>query len=139
MQSRSFTPMAGDLAERPAAMTQVIAVASGKGGVGKTNVVANVAMALSKSGQRVLVLDADLGLGNLDVLLGLVPEHTIEHVLAGTHTLDDVIVDGPGGIRVLPASSGVPQLTALNDTQQMLLLEQLETRSEEHTSELQSH
>lgn len=129
MQSRSFTPMAGDLAERPAAMTQVIAVASGKGGVGKTNVVANVAMALSKSGQRVLVLDADLGLGNLDVLLGLVPEHTIEHVLAGTHTLDDVIVDGPGGIRVLPASSGVPQLTALNDTQQMLLLEQLETLS----------
>ena len=129
MQSRSFTPMAGGLAERPAAMTQVIAVASGKGGVGKTNVVANVAMALSKSGQRVLVLDADLGLGNLDVLLGLVPEHTIEHVLAGTHTLDDVIVDGPGGIRVLPASSGVPQLTALNDTQQMLLLEQLETLS----------
>lgn len=130
MQSRWATPMTEDHAEHPASTTQVIAVASGKGGVGKTNVVANVAMALSKAGQRVLVLDADLGLGNLDVLLGLVPEHTIEHVLAGTHTLDDVIVDGPGGIRVLPASSGVPQLTALNETQQMLLLEQLETLSQ---------
>lgn len=131
MDSRSYTVTAGDGAERPPSLPHVIAVASGKGGVGKTNIVANVAMGLSKAGKRVLVLDADLGLGNMDVLLGLVPEHTIEHVLAGTHSLDDVIVDGPGGIRVLPASSGVPQLTSLDHTQQMVLLEQLETLSQD--------
>ena len=109
MNSRSYTFTAGDVEERPSSLPHVIAVASGKGGVGKTNIVANVALGLSKAGKRVLVLDADLGLGNMDVLLGLVPERTIEHVLAGTHALEDVIVDGPGGIRVLPASSGVPR------------------------------
>ena len=87
---------------------QVIAVSSGKGGVGKTNVVANVGMALSKLGKRVLILDADLGLGNLDVLLGLVPRLTIEDVLAGTHTFEEIVLKGPAGIHVLPASSGVP-------------------------------
>jgi len=131
MDSRSYTFTAGDVAERPSSLPHIIAVASGKGGVGKTNIVANVAMGLSKAGKRVLVLDADLGLGNMDVLLGLVPEHTIEHVLAGTHSLDDVIVDGPGGIRVLPASSGVPQLTSLDHAQQMVLLEQLEAISQD--------
>jgi flagellar biosynthesis protein FlhG len=106
--------------------TQVIAVSSGKGGVGKTNVVANLAVALAKMGQRVLVLDADLGLGNLDVLLGLVPQYTMEHVLAGTRSLDDIVLEGPAGIQVLPASSGVPNLTALTESQQLMIQEQLE-------------
>lgn len=105
--------------------TQVIAVASGKGGVGKTNVVANLAVSLSKAGKRVLLLDADLGLGNLDVLLGLVPQHTIEDVLVGTHTLAEIMLKGPAGINVLPASSGVPRLTSLTESQQLMIQEQL--------------
>ncbi len=105
--------------------TQVIAVASGKGGVGKTNVVANLAVSLSKAGKRVLLLDADLGLGNLDVLLGLVPRHTLEDVLVGTHTLAEIMLKGPAGINVLPASSGVPRLTSLTESQQLMIQEQL--------------
>jgi flagellar biosynthesis protein FlhG len=76
-------------------------------------------------GKRVLILDADLGLGNLDVLLGLIPRHTIEDVLVGTHTLDEIVLKGPAGIHVLPASSGVPRLTALTVAQQLMIQEQL--------------
>ena len=127
MQSRLNSPatMPSD-AESSERRTQVIAVSSGKGGVGKTNVVASLAVALSKSGKRVLVLDADLGLGNLDVLLGLVPRYTIEHVLSGARSLDEVLLEGPAGIHVLPASSGVQTLTALTESQQLLIQEQLE-------------
>jgi flagellar biosynthesis protein FlhG len=110
-------------ADRP---PQVIAVSSGKGGVGKTNIVANLAVALSKAGKRVLVLDADLGLGNLDVLLGLVPRYTIEHVLAGARRIEDILVEGPAGMRILPASSGIQALTALTESQQLLLQSELE-------------
>jgi len=106
--------------------THVIAVTSGKGGVGKTNVVANLAVGLARAGKRVLVLDADLGLGNIDVLLGLVPRFTLEHVLCGSHHLSDIIIPGPAGIQVLPAGSGLPQLTSLTDSQQLTLQSELE-------------
>lgn len=105
--------------------TRVIAVTSGKGGVGKTNVVANLAVSLSKMGKKVLILDADLSLGNLDVLLGLVPRHTIEDVLIGSHTLAEIMLSGPAGIHVLPASSGVSRLTSLTEAQQLMIQEQL--------------
>jgi len=106
--------------------TRVIAVTSGKGGVGKTNVVANLAVELARAGKRVLVLDADLGLGNIDVLLGLVPRYTLEDVLCGSHRLSDIILPGPAGIQVLPAGSGLPQLTSLTDSQQLILQSELE-------------
>jgi len=106
--------------------THVITVTSGKGGVGKTNVVANLAVGLARTGKRVLVLDADLGLGNIDVLLGLVPRFTLEHVLRGSHHLSDIIVHGPAGIEVLPAGSGLPQLTSLTDSQKLILQSELE-------------
>jgi len=106
--------------------TRVITVTSGKGGVGKTNVVANLAIGLARTGKRVLVLDADLGLGNIDVLLGLVPRYTLEHVLSGSRHLSDIIIEGPAGIRVLPAGSGLPHLTSLTDVQQLLLQTELE-------------
>jgi flagellar biosynthesis protein FlhG len=105
---------------------QVITVTSGKGGVGKTNVVTNLAIALSRAGKRVLVLDADLGLGNIDVLLGLTPKYTLEHVLSGTRSLSDIMLEGPSGIRILPASSGLAQLTALTESQHLILQGELE-------------
>ena len=109
-----------------ASRTQVITVTSGKGGVGKTNVVANTAIALAQTGKRVLVLDADLGLGNIDILLGLTPKYTLEHVLAKACRLEDIALTGPNGIVVLPASTGISQLTTLTETQQVILQEELE-------------
>ncbi|MBI3604672.1 MAG: MinD/ParA family protein [Nitrospirae bacterium] len=101
---------------------KVIAVTSGKGGVGKTNVVANLAVSLSNLGQSVVVLDADLGLGNLDVLFGKIPDFTLEDVILGNKSLAEVIVDGPSGIRILPTSSGAEDLTFLSDEQKLNLL-----------------
>jgi len=95
----------------------VIAVTSGKGGVGKTNLVINVAVALARLGYRVGVVDADFGLGNVDVLLGLTPSLHIGHLLAGERPLNDIVIEGPRGVRVLPASSGLQALTALTPAQ----------------------
>lgn len=108
-------------------MTRVFAVASGKGGVGKTNVVANLAFALTTLQMNVLVMDADLSLGNLDILLGLSPKYTMEHLFLGSKSLQEVIIEGPGGMRVLPASSGVQQLTNLSAEQQLALLTEIDS------------
>ncbi len=107
-------------------LARVIAVTSGKGGVGKTNMVANLACALSDLGRRVLVLDADLGLANMDVLLGYAPEFNLAHVFAGEKSLADIIVSGPKGIRIIPASSGIQKITELDFQQQRILLDQME-------------
>jgi flagellar biosynthesis protein FlhG len=105
---------------------RVISVTSGKGGVGKTSVVANLALALSRMDIRVLVLDADLGLANLDVMLGLNPRFTIDHLLRGKKTLDEILIAGPGGFKILPAASGIPELTELDNSQRLLLLDELD-------------
>ena len=94
-----------------------IAVTSGKGGVGKTSVAVNLAVALARLRHRVAILDADFGLGNVDVLMGLAPSAHVGHVLVGEKSLREVLVTGPGGVQVIPASSGMPQLTALTDGQ----------------------
>jgi flagellar biosynthesis protein FlhG len=93
---------------------RVIAITSGKGGVGKTNVSVNLSVALSDTGKRVMLLDADLGLANVDVLLGLRPESNLSHVIDGKRTLEEVIVKGPSGIMVVPAASGVKRLAELS-------------------------
>ena len=93
---------------------QVIAVTGGKGGVGKSNVSVNLGIALCEMGQRVVVLDADLGLANIDVLLGITATYNISDVLAGECALSDILVDGPGGIRIVPASSGTQRMTNLS-------------------------
>jgi flagellar biosynthesis protein FlhG len=92
---------------------KVIAVSGGKGGVGKTNVSLNTAISLAKLGKRVLVLDADLGLANVDVMLGLRVQRNLSHVLSGECELDDIIIQGPGGINIIPATSGTQSMVDL--------------------------
>jgi len=105
---------------------RVIAITSGKGGVGKTNIVANLGFALTQLNKKVLIFDADLGLGNLDVLLGIAPKHNISHVATGLISLSDIAVEGPGHMKILPASSGIESLTRLTDQQKVNLLSSLD-------------
>lgn len=92
---------------------KVIAVSGGKGGVGKTNVSLNTAISLAQLGKRVLVLDADLGLANVDVMLGLRVQRNLSHVLSGECELDDIIIQGPAGINIIPATSGTQSMVDL--------------------------
>lgn len=92
----------------------IIAVTSGKGGVGKTNIAVNLAVSLSQQGRKVVLFDGDLGLANVDVALGLRPSYDIRHVLSGEKQLQDIMLEGPRGLRIVPATSGVAQLTRLN-------------------------
>jgi flagellar biosynthesis protein FlhG len=104
---------------------RIITVSSGKGGVGKTNIVANLGFALCRFGKRVLILDADLGLGNLDVLLGLTPEYNLSHVIQGEKTLSEIVVSGPGRLQILPAASGIQEMTALTRQERYAVFSQL--------------
>jgi flagellar biosynthesis protein FlhG len=110
---------------------RVISVTSGKGGVGKSNIVINLGLALARQGLEVLLIDADLGLGNLDILLGLTPKFTIEDVLSQRRDLAEVIVDGPGGLKILPASSGIPELAMLDELQKLFLLNEMDHYTED--------
>jgi flagellar biosynthesis protein FlhG len=93
---------------------RAIAVTGGKGGVGKTNVSVNLGVAAAEQGQRVMLLDADLGLANIDVVLGLHPDFDLSHVLRGERGLDEVLVEGPAGLKVIPGASGVQALAELS-------------------------
>ena len=99
--------------ERP--HVRMVAIASGKGGVGKSNLAANLAVALGELGARVLLLDADIAQANLDLLLGVNPRYDLQHVLAGDKSLEEIVVQGPRGVSLVPASSGVPELAELDD------------------------
>jgi flagellar biosynthesis protein FlhG len=110
---------------------RTIAVASGKGGVGKTNVTANLAISLRKLGKKVMIVDADLGLSNIDVLLHLAPKHTIQNLLDGDMPLKDILIEGPHGIKILPAGSGVQELTALDEFQRLKILEAFDSYSDD--------
>ena len=93
--------------------TRVIAVTSGKGGVGKTNFAVNLGIALSKLGSRALLIDADLGLANVDVILGLIPQYNLGHVILGERKMVDVIVNGPAGLKIVASGSGIARLANL--------------------------
>ena len=107
--------------------THTIVVTSGKGGVGKSNIAANLAIALGERGARVLLLDGDLAQANLDLLLGVHPRWDMRHVLAGQKTLDEIVVNGPANVRLVPAASGVPELADLDDYRRELLMRSLST------------
>lgn len=112
-------------------LIKVIAVTGGKGGVGKTNVTLNMAISMAKQGKRVMVLDADLGLANVDVMLGLRVDKNLSHVLSGEYTLDDILVEGPHGIKIAPATSGTQSMTELTPTEHAGLIRAFsELRSE---------
>ena len=96
---------------------RAIAVTGGKGGVGKTNISVNLAVAMADIGKRVLILDADLGLANIDVVLGLHPEFDLSHVLRGEKTLEEVVIEGPSGIKIVPAASGIRQMAELSEAE----------------------
>ncbi|ACD59203.1 cobyrinic acid a,c-diamide synthase [Xanthomonas phaseoli pv. phaseoli] len=127
MQSREYAKLTNAFplsATRPEPLGPVrtIAVTGGKGGVGKTNISANLAVALADMGKRTLLLDADLGLANLDVVLGLAPKYTLADLIAGRCTLDEVIIEGPGGVLVVPAASGRRHMAELAPAQHIGLV-----------------
>lgn len=106
---------------------RVLAISSGKGGVGKTNVAVNLGVALSGMGRRVALLDADLGLANVDVLLGLRAQYNLSHVLSGERTLEEIMVEGPGGLRIVPASSGIQRMSELGPAEQAAVIHAFST------------
>ncbi len=120
---RGGKPSAAPPPSRP--RRRMIAVTSGKGGVGKTNIVTNLAIALSRQGVRVLVLDGDLGLANVDLLLGIAPQFDLQDVILGQRDIRDIVLDGPDSIRVIPAASGVEELANLDEYRTEVLLRSL--------------
>jgi flagellar biosynthesis protein FlhG len=105
---------------------RTIAFTSGKGGVGKSNVVLNAGIALARRGRRVTILDGDLGLASINVLLGLSPRWDLRHVLTGERRLRDIVLHGPHGLNVIPAGSGIAELANLDEDDRETLLRQIE-------------
>jgi flagellar biosynthesis protein FlhG len=106
--------------------TRVFTITSGKGCVGKTAVVANTATVLARLGKKVLIIDADLGLANIDIVFGLNPTYNLNHFFNGQRSLEEIMVEGPHGIRILPAGSGVQQATRLETEQKLRFMEELD-------------
>ncbi|MDR2876671.1 MAG: P-loop NTPase, partial [Chromatiales bacterium] len=107
--------------------SKVIAITSGKGGVGKTNVSSNLAVALAKQGSRVCIFDADTSLANINVIMGVTPRYTIEHLLNGEHSIEEILLEGPAGVMIVPAASGIADLATLDANARERLLGALST------------
>ena len=112
-------------------MARIIGVVSGKGGVGKTNIVGNMAVSLSRMGKRVVIIDADVGLANIDIIFNLRPEYNIRHVISSEKTLNQVMVESDHGIKILSGGSGFADLTQLNEGEKLNLLSEFETLSDQ--------
>ncbi len=106
-------------------VARVVAITSGKGGVGKTNFSSNLAITLASSGQRVIFVDADLGLANVHVVLGIMPRFHLEHVMQGEKTLKEVLYPGPGGIHIIGGGSGLTELANLDETRRAHFIQSL--------------
>lgn len=105
--------------------TRTICVSSGKGGVGKTNLTLNLALALTEFGQRVLILDADMGMANVEVILGKVHPHNLYHVITGQKQLQEIVSTGPNGIQIISGGSGIPELANLEQEQLMNFVDEI--------------
>ena len=115
----------------PEARSQrIIAVASGKGGVGKSNLAINLGITLTRFGHRVMLMDADLGMANVDLLLGLAPKYNLGHVFSGKKEIHDVMMTGPSGVRVLPASSGGRRSEEVGFKEKEKVFEEIRTQHE---------
>lgn len=104
---------------------RIITVTSGKGGVGKTNTTANIAIQLSRLGKRVIILDADLGLANIELILGVVPKYTLEDIIKGRKSIEEVLTPGPLGIQFISGGSGVNELVKITDYQLSLFIQNI--------------
>ncbi|MHB8926033.1 MAG: MinD/ParA family protein [Bacillota bacterium] len=112
------------------ARARVIAVTSGKGGVGKTNITANLGIAMAQAGRRVLIIDTDLGLANADVVLGVSPQHSLSQVLKGEKAIEEIIVEGPAGVKLIAGGSGFQELININNPRLSRFLSSLEAMEE---------
>lgn len=121
-QAQTLRRWVMDSTERRA---RIVAVTSGKGGVGKSNVAVNLAIRLAEMGRRVVLFDADLGTANADVLCNITPSATLAHVVAGRYALEDAMIDAPGGFRLVPGASGLAQMAALSEFERTRLVDQL--------------
>lgn len=105
---------------------RIITITSGKGGVGKSNIVVNLAINLVKKGKQVLIFDADIGMGNDDVLMGIYPRHNVLDLINGRFAIEDVIIEGPEGVKLLPGGSGLNNIEDLQQNQRDLFLRKIE-------------
>lgn len=106
--------------------TKIITITSGKGGVGKSNFVVNLAINLVKKGKKVLIFDADIGMGNDDVLMGIYPKHSVLDLINGRLEIEDIIVEGPEGVKLLPGGSGLNNIEDLEQNQREIFLKKIE-------------
>ena len=107
-------------------MPRIIAVSSGKGGVGKTHIVANMALIFRGLQKKVLLMDADVGLSNIDIMFGIAPKYNIKHLLMDEKSFKDIIVSYSDGVDIIPASSGIRELTQLSLEQKMKIITEIE-------------
>lgn len=117
---------------RDAHRARLVAISSGKGGVGKSNVAVNLAVRLTQMGRRVALIDADLGTANADVLCNLRPQGNLAHVVAGRLTLQQAMIKAPGGFHLIPGASGLAQMAGLNEYERTRLLQQMHQLEESH-------
>jgi len=126
MKEKQFNTNHGDT---PYTGPRIITVSSGKGGVGKTNVATNLAIGFVKMGKEVVLMDADLGLANVNVILGIIPKYNLYNVLKGQKSLSEIITDTPEGVKIIAGASGFSQLADLNHDQRIKFISEVEKLS----------